>query len=203
MLAGTGLPDDVERVTEISADGRNLIALDPDSAVYYTKLDEICGKLMEYGHRSRPGAGPFIIDDLAAAEKENRKNILVQARDAGLPPELPDMEIYEDQAKGLAQHKAEDKYPFWLSLGIVYEHFHTSKTIRGATTLKLVASSWIFYQTTQAPGAKITKAVLYQGVLHILGIVRPLTTTEGKSQVLQLKAHYREQIEKPFKGRII
>ncbi|MGF1737976.1 TetR/AcrR family transcriptional regulator [Photobacterium satsumensis] len=65
-----------------------------------------------------------------------------------------------------------------------------------ATTLKLVASSWIFYQTTQAPGAKITKAVLYQGVLHILGIVRPLTTTEGKSQVLQLKAHYREQIEK-------
>ncbi|MGR5064559.1 TetR/AcrR family transcriptional regulator [Photobacterium sp. DNB22_13_2] len=65
-----------------------------------------------------------------------------------------------------------------------------------ATTLKLVASSWVFYQTTQAPGAKITKAVLYQGVLHILGIVRPLTTAEGKSQVLQLKAHYREQIEK-------
>ena len=65
-----------------------------------------------------------------------------------------------------------------------------------ATTLKLVASSWIFYQTTQAPGAKITKAVLYQGVLHILGIVRPLTTAEGKAQVLQLKAHYREQIEK-------
>lgn len=65
-----------------------------------------------------------------------------------------------------------------------------------ATTLKLVASSWIFYQTTQAPGAKITKAVLYQGVLHILGIVRPLTTVVGKAQVLQLKAHYREQIEK-------
>ncbi|PSW19279.1 TetR/AcrR family transcriptional regulator [Photobacterium sanctipauli] len=65
-----------------------------------------------------------------------------------------------------------------------------------ANTLKLVASSWICYQTTQAPGAKITKAVIYQGVLQMLGIVRPLTTAIGKEQVLQLEAHYCEQVER-------
>lgn len=62
-------------------------------------------------------------------------------------------------------------------------------------TLKLVASSWIFYQTTQAPGAKITKAVIYQGVLQMLSIVRPLTTEMGKDQVSQLEAHYCNQVE--------
>ncbi len=109
----------------------------------YSRIEEICGKLEQYGHRSKPGAGPFIIDDLAAATKEGRKNILEEARDAALPPELPDMKVYQDQTKGLPQHKAEDKYPFWLSLGIVYEHFHTSKTIRGATTLKLVPEQYV------------------------------------------------------------
>ena len=63
-----------------------------------------------------------------------------------------------------------------------------------ASNLKLVASSWIFYQTTQAPGATITKAVIYQGVLHMLGIVRPLTTPAGKAEVLQLEAHYCAQV---------
>jgi len=109
----------------------------------YTKMEEVCGKLMEYGHRDKPGAGPFLIDELAAAAKEGRPDLLVQARDAGLPPELPDLTLHADESKGLAEHKSEDKYPFWLSLGIVYEHFHTSKTIRGATTLKLVPEQYV------------------------------------------------------------
>ncbi len=106
-------------------------------------MAEICGKLMKYGHRDRPGAGPYLIDELAAAKAENRKNLLVEARDLGLPPELPDLDVYGDTNKGLADHKAEDKYPFWLSLGIVYEHFHSAKTIRGATTLKLVPEQYV------------------------------------------------------------
>ncbi|MHC4092699.1 MAG: molybdopterin dinucleotide binding domain-containing protein [Planctomycetota bacterium] len=65
------------------------------------------------------------------------------ARDDALPPELPDLEVYEDEGKKLADHKSDDKYPFWLSLGIVYEHFHASKTIRGATTLKLVPEQYV------------------------------------------------------------
>lgn len=65
-----------------------------------------------------------------------------------------------------------------------------------ASTLKLVASSWIFYQSAQTPGATITKAVIYQGVLQMLAIVRPLTTPEGREQVRQLEAHYCSQVEK-------
>ncbi len=109
----------------------------------YSKLEEICGKLMKYGHRDQPGAGPYLIDELAAAEKEGRDNILVQARDAGLLPELADMDVHADTSKTLADHKAADKYPFYLALGIVYEHFHTAKTIRGATTLKLVPEQYV------------------------------------------------------------
>ena len=106
----------------------------------YTKLGPITAKLMEYGHRSRLGAGPFFIDDL---NEKGQPKILVAARDAGLPPEMPDLDVYEDKSKTAADHKKEDKYPFWLSLGIVYEHFHTSKTIRGATTMKLVPEQYV------------------------------------------------------------
>ncbi len=109
----------------------------------YDELDEVTGKLMEYGHRDRPGEGPFLIDELAAAKKEGRKNLLERARDMALPPELPDLDVYANRGMGLAEHKSSDVYPFWLSLGIVYEHFHTSKTIRGATTTELVPEQYV------------------------------------------------------------
>jgi anaerobic selenocysteine-containing dehydrogenase len=109
----------------------------------YSHIEEICGKLMQFGRRSKPGAGPFIIDELATAKLEGRKNLLVQARDNALPPELPDLDVYEDTSKTLDDHKRANVYPFWLSLGIVYEHFHTSKTIRGATTMKLVPEQYV------------------------------------------------------------
>ena len=109
----------------------------------YSQIHEVTAKLMQYGHRDRPGEGPFIIDELAAATKEGRKNILEQARDMALPPELPDLHIYDDKTKSLADHKREDVYPFWLGLGIVYEHFHSAKTIRGATTMKLIPEQYV------------------------------------------------------------
>ncbi len=109
----------------------------------YSRLKEITGQLMRYGHRDLPGAGPFLIDNLAEARKKGTKNLLVQARDAGLPPELPDLEAYHDRNLTLDDHKKKDLYPFWLALGIVYEHFHTAKTIRGATTLKLVPEQYV------------------------------------------------------------
>jgi nitrate reductase NapA len=46
-------------------------------------------------------------------------------------------------SKTLDDAKTEDKYPFWLGLGIVYEHFHTAKTIRGGSTLKLVPEQYV------------------------------------------------------------
>ncbi len=109
----------------------------------YTSIRETCGKLMLYGHRSRPGEGPYLIDELAAAKAEGRLNILEVARDNALPPELPDLDIYEDASVSLDDHRKNDVYPFWLALGIVYEHFHSAKTIRGATTLKLVPEQYV------------------------------------------------------------
>ncbi|WP_051463265.1 molybdopterin oxidoreductase family protein [Deferrisoma camini] len=109
----------------------------------YSRLKEITGQLMRYGYRDLPGAGPFLIDNLAEAKKKGIKNLLVQARDAGLTPELPDLDAYHDRTLALEDHKKKDLYPFWLSLGIVYEHFHTAKTIRGPTTLKLVPEQYV------------------------------------------------------------
>lgn len=64
---------------------------------------------------------------------------IVALRDRGLTPELPDFE-YADKPPSMVP---DDKYPFWLNLGVVYEHFHTSKTIRGATTRRLVPEQYV------------------------------------------------------------
>ena len=109
----------------------------------YSRLEEITAKLMTYGDKRRPGMGPWLIDELAEAKAQQRKDLLVEARDMGLVPELPDLDVYDDSSKGLKEHKAADVYPFWLNLGIVYEHFHSAKTIRGATTLKLVPEQYV------------------------------------------------------------
>ncbi|MCH7808350.1 MAG: hypothetical protein IIB60_03920, partial [Planctomycetes bacterium] len=52
-------------------------------------------------------------------------------------------EVYADKALSLVDHQTKDVYPFWLGLGVVYEHFHTAKTIRGATTSKLVPEQYV------------------------------------------------------------
>jgi anaerobic selenocysteine-containing dehydrogenase len=110
----------------------------------YTKLDEVTEHLMKYGHRDRPGQGPFLIDDVhTEGPNKGQPKILVTARDAGLPPELPHLDIYANTALGLKDHMDQDVYPMWLGLGVVYEHFHTAKTIRGATTKKLVPEQYV------------------------------------------------------------
>ena len=65
--------------------------------------------------------------------------VLVDARDNGLTPGMPDKEF-------LGKHWSEvpkDKFPFWANTGIVYEHFHTAKTIRSATLRKLVPEQYV------------------------------------------------------------
>ena len=95
-------------------------------------IKEVTAELSQYG--AKVGEGPFLIDN---------PDLLVRARDNGLTPELPDLEFYQDETKSLEDAKREGRYPFWLGLGIVYEHFHTAKTIRGATTLKLVPEQYV------------------------------------------------------------
>ncbi|MBZ0268297.1 molybdopterin-dependent oxidoreductase [bacterium] len=66
-------------------------------------------------------------------------DVLVAARDAGLTPELPDREFLGRKVGSVP----DDKFPFWWATGVVYEHFHTSKTIRAGTTKKLVPEMYV------------------------------------------------------------
>ncbi len=95
-------------------------------------LKEVTDEFTKYG--AKKGEGPWLYKN---------QNLLKRARDLALVPELPDIDFYENSRKGLADATKEDKYPFWLGLGIVYEHFHTAKTIRGATTMKLVPEQYV------------------------------------------------------------
>lgn len=81
---------------------------------------------------SRAGTDPtfYAIDHIA---------LLEEARDNALTPEVPDKEYREIPLEQVPK----DKYPLWLALGVVYEHFHTAKTIRAATTRKLVPENYI------------------------------------------------------------
>jgi anaerobic selenocysteine-containing dehydrogenase len=66
-------------------------------------------------------------------------DVLIKARDNGLTPELPDEEHQDKKWDQVPK----DKYPYWIGLGVVYEHFHTSKTIRSGTTMRLVPEMYI------------------------------------------------------------
>ncbi len=81
---------------------------------------------------SRAGTDPaFFISD--------HYDLLVRARDAGLTPELPHADFLGRKIGDCP----EDKYPFWWATGVVYEHFHTAKTIRAGTTKKLVPEMYV------------------------------------------------------------
>ncbi|MBX3249874.1 MAG: molybdopterin-dependent oxidoreductase [Myxococcales bacterium] len=66
-------------------------------------------------------------------------DLLIEARDRGLTPELPDFEHLGKTCDAVPA----GKYPFWLGLGVVYEHFHTAKTIRAGTTRRLVPEMYV------------------------------------------------------------
>ncbi|MEE8311706.1 MAG: molybdopterin-dependent oxidoreductase [Candidatus Binatia bacterium] len=95
-------------------------------------LKEVAGQLAVYG--AIKGQGPWLYKN---------QPLLERARDLALVPELPDLDFYNDETKTLADMITENKYPFWLGLGIVYEHFHTAKTIRAPTTLRLVPEQYV------------------------------------------------------------
>jgi anaerobic selenocysteine-containing dehydrogenase len=69
----------------------------------------------------------------------DHEDVLKKARDNGLTPELPDFEHQNKKWNEVPK----DKYPFWVGLGVVYEHFHTSKTIRTGTTMRLVPEQYV------------------------------------------------------------
>ncbi|MDA1274497.1 MAG: molybdopterin-dependent oxidoreductase [Verrucomicrobia bacterium] len=86
-----------------------------------------------------------ITDELAKAGTDptyfvmDHMDTLVKARDAGLTPELPHGDFLGRKIGSCPK----DKYPFWWATGVVYEHFHTAKTIRAGTTKKLVPEMYV------------------------------------------------------------
>lgn len=92
----------------------------------YSQYREITDEL------SKAGTDPnyYMIDHM---------DVLIKARDMGLTPELPDAEFLGRNSEKVPA----GKYPFWWATGVVYEHFHTSKTIRAGTTKKLVPEMYV------------------------------------------------------------
>lgn len=92
----------------------------------YSEYKEITDEL------SKAGTDPdyFMIDHY---------DTLVRARDAGLTPELPNFEHLGKKMDDVPK----DTYPFWWATGVVYEHFHTAKTVRSGTTRKLVPEMYV------------------------------------------------------------
>lgn len=92
----------------------------------YSQRKAITKKLMEFGSVQ----GLYTIDNIP---------LLKQARDMALTPDLPD-----DEHRGKAWDKVpKEKYPYWLGLGVVYEHFHTAKSNRSPTTRRLVPEMYV------------------------------------------------------------
>lgn len=92
----------------------------------YSKREEITKKLMQFGTKK----GFYAVDNM---------DLLKQARDMGLTPDLPD-----EKHRGKKWDKVpKDKYPYWFGLGVVYEHFHTAKSNRSPTTRRLVPEMYV------------------------------------------------------------
>ena len=94
----------------------------------YSERKEITEQLMRMGAKGEEGF--YAIDNIPLLER---------ARDMALTPELPDAELLGTKAEEVPA----GKYPFWVGLGVVYEHFHTAKTIRSGTTRKLVPEQYV------------------------------------------------------------
>ncbi len=92
----------------------------------YSRREEITNKLMEYGDKK----DLYTIDNIP---------LLKQARDMALTPDLPDEKLRGKRWDSVPK----DKYPFWLGLGVVYEHFHTAKSNRSPTTRRLVPEMYV------------------------------------------------------------
>ncbi len=92
----------------------------------YSDREALTRKLMAFGTE----AGHYTIDNM---------DLIKLARDKGLTPDLPD----EDYRGMNWKQVPKDKYPYWMGLGVVYEHFHTAKSIRSPTTRRLVPEMYV------------------------------------------------------------
>ncbi|MDQ6950248.1 MAG: molybdopterin-dependent oxidoreductase [Mariprofundales bacterium] len=92
----------------------------------YSQRKAVTDELMKFGAED----GYYTID---------HKDVLVKARDMALTPDLPDEEHRDKPWNKIPK----DKYPYWLGLGVVYEHFHSAKSIRSPVLRRLVPEMYI------------------------------------------------------------
>ena len=59
-------------------------------------------------------------------------------------------------------------------------------------TIKMVVTCWIPFKIAQAPHTRITKPLLYQGVLRVLFLLRPYVQPQVTAQIRQLEQHYHQ-----------
>ncbi|SEG49585.1 TetR/AcrR family transcriptional regulator [Vibrio hangzhouensis] len=55
------------------------------------------------------------------------------------------------------------------------------------TTLHMMAVGWLSYQSAMSPKTKITEEVIQQGMLHMINVVKPLSTSKGREQLSLLE----------------
>ncbi len=94
----------------------------------YTDREKYTKQLMEFGAKGNEKL--YTIDHI---------DLIKLARDRGLTPDLPD----EEHRGKHWEEVPKDKYPYWMGLGVVYEHFHTAKSNRSPTTRRLVPEMYV------------------------------------------------------------
>ncbi|MDQ6992884.1 MAG: molybdopterin-dependent oxidoreductase [Mariprofundus sp.] len=92
----------------------------------YSQRKAVTDELMLFGVKK----GHYTID---------HKDVLIKARDMALTPDLPDEEFRDKRWSDVP----EDKYPYWLGLGVVYEHFHSAKSMRSPVLQRLVPEMYV------------------------------------------------------------
>lgn len=55
------------------------------------------------------------------------------------------------------------------------------------TTLHLIATSWLSYQSSMSPNTSITQAIVYQGMAQMISVVKPIATEQGYEQLSLLE----------------
>ena len=55
------------------------------------------------------------------------------------------------------------------------------------TSLHLIASGWLAYQSAISPKAQITEQVVHQGMLQMIATVKPIATVQGFEQLTLLE----------------
>lgn len=55
------------------------------------------------------------------------------------------------------------------------------------TSLHLIASSWLAYQSAMSPRTQITEQVIHQGMLQMIAVVKPIATAQGFEQLTLLE----------------